>query len=1104
MATMLETPSRIWRRIEAIEQRDMPSLPSLPPFEDSEVDYEPQESGENDDELLGNVKDVLSPIHSTPTTAHHTATSTLQGTESNSSTARFAHSIASRSNKSSGGLTRNYQNESFDEPSLPVIYPTNATGSDSEEEGIESRSSVPDVYLPPEDDGEHHISGPDFSLADALQSVSREGSPPFLSEILREDTFKKKGYDYSLSSKSEPKVSYLFIAAKESFSCEIIQLSPLEKYRHVALRRTNPRARTPSLSRTSSSETSSTSQSTPLSNRSRALSQSRSASSISSPGVTDRSDSNPGAANLQDEDEAIAEQDLSRGTHETRSMDITDVHISPPRVDGGFEGDTQIQEKDGQTSSQDPQDEPEPTFTSDGDPTPYIANSKAATFDTSHVRSPSPSIVFTPTPALPRPRARFNLPAPPSELLSTPLPGSGEYAAQTPHPKAVPATPYNRPSFLLSVINSTARPRMSAGTPYPRKFGTPSVAESTPIAGSSSNNTASATNLRTAFSGIVQRPRIALAPRPSHPLSQVTPGGASSESEAVSPMEDGPALWGTPSPYDGITDKASFVSTASSHDLTTHARANTSFDPAMGFGPGAPVGKFNANKLNTYLHGLNRRLQEENEVLVERLKELEEERKNLGNLPAGDDSKRRLSNEGRRRSSLGTVLGDVQEEVAEGWLEEKAELEQMLESLEAQVKKAATEREEVEKVLQNEREEREVDKQRWKNRMMEAQEGVSELFTSLEKKLVAAEEESRRVEREAGRQVKELEKALAGVEEERDVAIERAMKAERLLQNGKELGGALAEANERVAQIMGDLKNANMQITGLEDEVMGSDARIDELEKEVRELKEVIASLEADLDASEHGHSTDRAKITKLEETLQQLDEQLNEARSYAELMEQGAGGASEQVHKLEKELEYAQETIDRLTISERQNLRDIEASEKEVQAGRERERQLEEAVGAVEEKMMQDQEDIQDLRNQVASLEREQQKDPSSTSRDMSTDVVYTATEYEALEQELDEANKEKAKLRTLLEQSPARKAIEKAKDLKIELLEREKEDLLERNKMLRTTINGISTPNKLVDTGGISPIHRHVLSMSIRMPKTPGPLRDVGSFVLTIPVLC
>ncbi|KIJ96823.1 hypothetical protein K443DRAFT_48054, partial [Laccaria amethystina LaAM-08-1] len=74
------------------------------------------------------------------------------------------------------------------------------------------------------------------------------------------------------------------------------------------------------------------------------------------------------------------------------------------------------------------------------------------------------------------------------------------------------------------------------------------------------------------------------------------------------------------------TDKASFISTASSHDLTTHHRVNTSFDPAMGFGAGAPghsVGRSNAGKLNNYLHGLNRRLQEENEALLARLRNLE-------------------------------------------------------------------------------------------------------------------------------------------------------------------------------------------------------------------------------------------------------------------------------------------------------------------------------------------------------------------------------------------------------------------------------------------------------------------------------------------------
>ena len=51
---------------------------------------------------------------------------------------------------------------------------------------------------------------------------------------------------------------------------------------------------------------------------------------------------------------------------------------------------------------------------------------------------------------------------------------------------------------------------------------------------------------------------------------------------------------------------ASFASTGSSHDLTAHPRANASFDHAMGLGAGwHGIGRFNAGKLNAYLHGLN-------------------------------------------------------------------------------------------------------------------------------------------------------------------------------------------------------------------------------------------------------------------------------------------------------------------------------------------------------------------------------------------------------------------------------------------------------------------------------------------------------------------
>ncbi|EGN96997.1 hypothetical protein SERLA73DRAFT_185262, partial [Serpula lacrymans var. lacrymans S7.3] len=47
----------------------------------------------------------------------------------------------------------------------------------------------------------------------------------------------------------------------------------------------------------------------------------------------------------------------------------------------------------------------------------------------------------------------------------------------------------------------------------------------------------------------------------------------------------------------------------------------------------------------------------------------------------------------------------------------------------------------------------------------------------------------------------------------------------------------------------------------------------------------------------------------------------------------------------------------------------------------------------------------------------------------------------------------------------------------------------------MLRVTVTDMSTPSKVFNITGISPIHRQVLSMSMKAPKTPGgPLRDLS----------
>ena len=154
----------------------------------------------------------------------------------------------------------------------------------------------------------------------------------------------------------------------------------------------------------------------------------------------------------------------------------------------------------------------------------------------------------------------------------------------------------------------------------------------------------------------------------------------------------------------------------------------------MGFGAGAPghgVGRFNAAKLNNYLHGLNRRLQHENENLFERPKILEEVKKEE------DTTSRRVS-------SVRRSLGSVQEGVAEGWLEKKAELGNMVEKFETELTTCMAEKKEVETALEQGKESRERDKVRWRERMTEVKQGVSGIVAGLEQKqLQAAEEQTK-------------------------------------------------------------------------------------------------------------------------------------------------------------------------------------------------------------------------------------------------------------------------------------------------------------------------------------------------------------------------
>ncbi|KAH0836767.1 hypothetical protein J3R83DRAFT_8515 [Lanmaoa asiatica] len=1064
---LYETPSRIWRRIE--DEREPSSLPSLPGFDHSIIpDTESDQTTTDDDhELL--------PVHSTPAAASsHNATATIRLQSSTSSTVRFATSIASRSASVKSSVSRSFgrvAQKSFDVSAITSLPHDSEENTDPEDPPERSTNSVPEAYLPPPESDEAE----DMSLVDALESLSRASSP--LSPELpppQQPIPKKKGvpYDYSVSLRSEP------------------QPSPIDKYRNVALRRPLTRTRTPSLSRSTSSSASSPPNSTPKSNRSIPLPNDPESpipgihvplprSTSASPAVT----SLPSMV-IQPPDEYLSrtsdeDQDASPYGHEEQ------LESEPERAPNTDDGRTSDRDPTFSSASSDPSYPMDRTIQATRSP---IAPSTA-------LSSPAPSTAFTPTPAIaPRPRARFNIPPPPQEL----------YTQEDIEVDSEPVTPHTRRrSFLLSVINSTARPRMKVvPTPHPhrRLSALPVMSEV-----AEDGQATPAITMYKAFAGITPRPRRG---RMSHPLAQTyLPDGDASEAG------DGDNL----APYDDVSERASVISTTSSHDLVTHVRANTSYDPALGLGERGKMGRFDAQKLNGYLHGLNRRLQEENVDLIARLQKYEEVKQGP-----------RLSVEsaGRgRRISAGNSLDDVEEESsAEGWAEERLELEALVQKMTEDLDQVTVEKDQVAKDLERERSERARDKDRWRERMAEVEKGVSEIVGELERRVEEAEERHADAVEEISKIKRDAEKVRDHLETERDLALERAAKADSALESGKELGGALKEANVKISALSSDLQAATAHVKELEEEstalyrkvgglqkelkeeklsnklaeedfhsqlsemgteVMRATARVSELQRELTECNTDFDRLEGELQVKSD-------KLAELQRCAAQGDretaEELRSLKSYIVELEEST---AERVKGLQEQLVRAQDRVDQYEVEEEYANDRMDRLEKEAERAAELGQQMEEALEAAEEKMKSDQERMADLRSRLAVLEREQEKQ-----RDLVTVNMPSNHEAEeALEAELDEANREIARLSALLQQSPARRAIDKAKETRIEVLEREKEELLERVRALKSSHSEMATPHRVVNTSGISPIHRHVLSMSLKAPKTPGaPLKDLS----------
>ena len=547
-----------------------------------------------------------------------------------------------------------------------------------------------------------------------------------------------------------------------------------------------------------------------------------------------------------------------------------------------------------------------------------------------------------------------------------------------------------RKEFFLSVVNSTVR----LGT-RPR------------LSGAWGNTTTTS--------------MIAPTPRPTHTIRATTANmtlNRNRSRNSLNPLTT-PASSSTPHSRRLAGD----ISTASSnHDLTVHPRANASFDPTMG--PKGAAGRFNATKLNTYLHALNRRLVEENEELTAQLNAL-------------------------RAQQSGNISDLMNNTTA---MEREAEVEELKGNL---------------VTLEQERER---DRERWKERMHEVQEGVVGLVKELEDRATDAE---RRAMAASQRAKQTAEAEAAGQELQAD----RALREE--LHRAEEEGAWLREENvnmkTRLATVDATKVSLQKHAGQLEEQLQKAQAQIEE-------LNSALASSEANAEGFAEELAGAQVELDGALEDVDVLKQRVTELEERAEAAEEAAVGLTRALEDAEAQIVQHEEEVSALQV----RTRELERRNASFSQSRDQSQSQSRGGGGLT--------TITEERSTFVDR-------PESISQ--ASQAQAHIQELEVLERELDTAHREIARLNHLLSNSPTRTALQQAKDMRIAMLEREKVELEERVRTLKVMLGGSAAAGTPALPGGISPAVNRTLAV-LKTPKTPGgPLREVSVYFIHFIVL-
>jgi len=373
-----------------------------------------------------------------------------------------------------------------------------------------------------------------------------------------------------------------------------------------------------------------------------------------------------------------------------------------------------------------------------------------------------------------------------------------------------------RKEFFLSVVNSTvrlgARPRLSGGWGNTNSMIAPTPQ---PVNSSTRAKTAANTTLN------ANRRRYSLNPLTT-PASASTPHSHRLSGE---------------------------TSTTSSHDLTVYPRANASFDPTTG--PKGAAGRFNATKLNSYLHTLNRRLVEENEELTAQLNALCAQQGGSGGH--GDVS--HISNNTTAMEREGEV----------------EELRRQLGALEH---------------------ERERDRERWKERMREVEEGVSGLVKELEDRVADAERRAMTAEAVDQEQADHVGEGARLREENSNLktrlATVDATKAS-LQKHAGQLEEQLQKAHAQIQELDSALASSEANAEGFAEELAGTQVELEGALEDVDALRQRVTELEERAEAAEEGVSELTHALEDAEARIVQSEEEVGGLKAKTRELERNA-----------------------------------------------------------------------------------------------------------------------------------------------------------------------------------------------------------------------